>query len=168
MFVKADDVYFIAYNLLISLYELKATSTSRPFRDYRKLSFLIDFVADPRLTAILQDSKRFGIPPNSEDRHELSVAYSRGASRMPHSMRVICALESRGILSIERGNQSEGFDLWLHVEKLPGGFLADELYEVERSNISTLRAMWPQLRIVRLDTMLQNFFGVNGVEAWHA
>lgn len=168
MFIKSDDVYFIAYNILLLLADLGCNAASRPFKDYRKLSFLIDFISDPRLTAIIAEGKEHGLAPSSNDRHELSLAYSRGASRQHHVMRVICALETRRILTIERGTQHEGFDVHLNADALPSDFLPDDLYEVERQNIRTLRGISPQLRTLRLDTMLQQLFGANGVEVWHA
>ena len=168
MFIKGDDVYFIAYNILLLLADLNCNSNARPFKDYRKLSFLIDFISDPRLTAIVAESRSYNITPSSEDRHELSLAYSRGASRQHHVMRVICALETRDILSIERGTQNEGFDLYLRPGQIPENFLTDELYEVERQNTRTLRKLSPHLRTMRLDTMLQNLYGASGVEVWHA
>ena len=168
MFAKGDDFYFIAYNILLLLSDLGCDSANKVFKDYRKLSFLVDFISDPLLVGIVAESREAGVLPSSTDKHELSLAYSRGASRQHLVMRLICALETRGLLGIERGNQREGFDVFLHKDRLPGDFLNDELYEAERANIQTLRQLYPQVRMMKLTTLLQQLFTANGVEVWHA
>lgn len=168
MFAKGDDFYFITYNVLLLLSELGCDSAQRVFKDYRKFSFLVDFVSDPQLTEIVAESRDAGVTPSRGDRHELSLAYSRGTSRQHLVMRLICTLETKSLIGIERGTQKEGFDVFLHKEQLPDGFLNDALYESERENIRTLRGLFPQLRMMKLKTMLQQLFESNGVEVWHA
>ncbi len=168
MFAKGDDLYFIAYNLLIILRELGCVSEDKQFVDYRKLSFLIDFIADPRLANLISERKQFTSVLGSGEKHDLSLAYSHATSRMHSVMRLICALESKGLLSIARSTRNTGFDLYLHEDKLPSGFLDDDIYNVERQNLDILRKVFPRLRTLKLDTMLQQLFTDNGVDAWHA
>ena len=168
MFAKGDDFYFITYNVLLLLSELGCDSANRVFKDYRKLSFLVDFESDPKLTEIVAESRDAGVVPSSGDRHELSLAYSRGTSRQHFVMRLVSAIETKGLLGIERGTQQEGFDVFLHKDQLPADFLNDQLYETECENIRTLRRLFPQLRMMKLKTMFQQLFESNGVEVWHA
>jgi hypothetical protein len=168
MFAKGDDFYFIAYNVLLLLLDLGCDSSDKVFKDYRKLSYLVDFISNPLLIGIVAEGKEAGVARSSIDGHELSLAYSRGASRQHLVMRLLCALERKGLVGIERGTQQEGFDVFLRKNQLPSGFLDDQLYESERANIRTLRQLFPQLRIVKLKTLLQQLFAANGVEVWHA
>jgi hypothetical protein len=168
MFAKGDDLYFFAYNLLIALTDLGCNTESKSFIDYRKLSFLIDFVSDPRLTAQIVEAKALGGTLNSTDRHELTLAYSRGASRQNSVLRLISALERKGFVTIVRSTRHTGFDLYLQKDRLPAGFLEDELYDLEKQNLAKLRSLFPQLRVMKLSTLLQQLFSDNGVEVWHA
>jgi hypothetical protein len=168
MFIKGDDFYFIAYNSLLLLSELECDSQQRLFKDHRKLSFLVDFVSDPRLSEIVALAKDENCVPSTIDTHGLTLAYSHGASRQHITMRIACALETKGIMGIERGTQKEGFDVYLNRDRLPADFLSDDLYEVERHNIHTLRRLLPQLRVMKLRTMLGQLFVRNGVDVWHA
>lgn len=168
MFVKGEDFYFITYNILLLLNALRCDGPSRPFKDHRRLAFLIDFVADPRLTAII--NRRRLIPARSvhpRDRHELVRAYSNGSGRIHLVTRLVWAMETKGLVSIMRGDKAVAANVTLVPEKVPADFLGSELYEQERQNISALTTLMPKLRTSSLETTLDVLFRQQGVPTWH-
>src|SRR5688572_15311484 len=107
MFAAGEDFYFIAYSTLLILKGFDCISESKAFKDHRKLAFLIDFLADPKMTWLL-DNHPVGEPSSSSiaqtDKDRLYATHNRGFARIPLFFRVLVALERRSIIQTNKGD----------------------------------------------------------------
>ncbi len=53
MFIHGEDFNYLAYHVIVLLDTLKCDSASRPFKDHRKLAFLMDLVSSLHLAPML-------------------------------------------------------------------------------------------------------------------
>lgn len=164
MFVKGDDFYYLAYNTLILLHELGCSS--KPLKDHRKLAYVLDFVADPRLISILCRSRELMKRPNPRDRHELVRAYSDGAARVHLIARLVHAMEVRGLIQTERQSDTPAANLLLNSAAVPAAFFESDLYDQEKQNVIALQRIVPLLRTTTLQAMLRHLFTESGVHVW--
>ena len=165
MFITGEDFYFLTYNSLLILYAYGCIRDDKPFHDHRKLAYLVEFVADSRLTSILERTGA-GLIVNTSDRQLLVNAYSKGAGRIALLTRLSHALEEREILRVGGDPKHKCLDFWL-TEKMKGHPLFEnELFGTEKENIERLRSVYSRVRTVSLETMLDHLFQNRGVSTW--
>lgn len=168
MFIMGEDFNFLTYNILITLDALQCNVEKKAFIDHRKLAYLVDLVSSPILASILERFAKLGTKLNKKDVHALSVAYTNGASRKHFVTRIINSLCTRGMLRIARGSHDLDLKLWLNPDAIPASFLTSELYILERENLTRLKAVSKQIRILTFPTFLDKFFQDQGVRTWHS
>ena len=167
MFVKGEDFYFFTYNLLVLLDTLGCYDASKKFTDYRKLAFLIEFVANSSLGEVLQAYR--GMETNKinlVDKESLAKAYSDGMIRVNQIMRLIFYLEKKGVLSLERVSRGNTINLWLNKSNIPNEYLNKNLFKVEYENANFLKRWLPSLKRLTLKYLLEKIFGNYGIKTW--
>lgn len=168
MYSKGDDFYFLTYNLLVLASELKCTSEQKKFVDHRKAAFLLGFVSDPWISQLVLQNKGAERRPSSSDRADLAKIYADGSARIHLLTRLLFASERKGIVSLYPGTRGHSIDFSVNAENLPKAFLADPIFEMEKTNISLLRKHMANLRMAKFESFLERFFAENGVQTWHA
>lgn len=168
MYTKGDDFYFLTYNLLVLASELKCTSEQKKFVDHRKAAFLVGFVSDPWISKLVLQIKGSERLPSHSDRADLAKIYADGSARIHLLTRLLFASERKGIVSLYPGTRGHSIDFSVNMENLPEDFLANPIFEMEKTNISLLRKLMSTVRTSKLETFLQRFFADNGVQTWHA
>lgn len=160
MFSKGNDLYFIAYNLLVILYVLQCTG-ERKFKDYRKLAFLINFVSASDLIYII-NSDNFN--KNQIDKQKLEKVYSDGLIGMNELKRLVFVLEKRGIISIEKNKLNN--DIWLNMKNIPEDFFDKEVFGYEIENTQSLKSAIKRMNTLSLSNFLDKVFSKFDVDTW--
>ena len=166
MFLKGEDLYFIAYNTIVLLEVFSCKSQNSPLLDHTKIAFLIEFIADSRLASIINTQRERKNGLGDSDKRQLQAAYTQGLMRRHIIFRLVFALERKGILSLESKPDTGLVAVWLNTQKLPVGFFKTELYEDEFQNAAAIKNMIPRLRTIALDTLICKLFSDNGVHVW--
>lgn len=167
MFLKGEDLYFLTYNAMVLLKGFSCQSKMNAFYDCSKIAFLIDFIADSRLTGIITSIKQDGTELGDTDRQQLQSVYTEGLVRKHIVSRVVFALEKKGFVSLEMKHKAGIVNIWLEPKKIPINYFQTELYEAEFENVTALKGLLPRLRTMSLNTLLARIFQDNGVSKWH-
>nr|WP_128795743.1 hypothetical protein [Corallococcus coralloides] len=171
MFAAGEDFYFIAYSALLTLKGFDCISEAKPFKDHRKLAFLVDFLADSKLTWLL-GRHPVGEPSSSSiakaDKDRLYSAHNRGLARVPLFFRVLAALERRSIIQTKKGDAPGLLDMYIASPELVQSLWENPLFEVERQNFLVVKKRIPRLRTATLPLVLNRLFGDFGVKTWLA
>lgn len=166
MFLKADDFYYITYNIFILLNELKCYGNTRVFKDYKKLAYLLDFVSDKSLVDILHNYCEPESKPNASDKQVLYKIYSDGAGRINQLMRLLFALEKHGYVHLEKDKKNSNINIWIDKDSIPNSFFDSGIYYNEVENSKRLKNIIPRLSSLTLKILVQKIFDENGVRTW--
>ena len=163
MFVTGEDFYFLTYNILLLLKELKCDGQPRKFKDYRKLAFLIDFISDRHLVKILKKYDGQGFIWNNEDREALINTWSNGLIRIKLLARLLYALEQRDLISIEKDEGRKSMTIWYHKNDRTTKFYKENLFDIERQNAKSLNKTVKRLSNIRLEKLEEQLFNQYGI-----
>jgi hypothetical protein len=165
MFIKGEDFYFLTYNILIILKALKCISPEKKFRDYRKLSYLVDFVSDKKLIDILllsKDKNRVA----QDDREYLSRAFTNGEIRLNEVFKLLVSLEKRKIIVLDRDSGNNTINVSLNSSFNSINIFNDNLFEAENCNVEVLKKVSNKIAMAKLETVIDIFFKKYGVMTW--
>jgi hypothetical protein len=168
MFIKGEDYYFLTYNILILLKTLDCFENTKKFRDYRKISYLIDFISDSNLINILERYEQtFSL--NFLDKELLTRAYSNGMIRSSQILRLLFSLEKKGLIILERdSDDNELLDFYLKKENYPVDFFSNEIFNIEFQNANKLKQIVKRLSVLKFETVLDKLFKKYGISIWAA
>lgn len=161
MYIQSEDFYFLTYNTIILLHVLNCTNGERFLKDYRKLSFLMDFISNPYFASFLEKDSL-----SNSDVRELTRLYSNGILRLKEINKLYYTLDNRKIITLERKDNSDILNISLNESKLPGDFFDTELFEVEIENAKLIKSRLKRLTGITLDSLREKLFTDKGVKAW--
>lgn len=161
-FIKAEDIFFVVYNILIFLDLLECKSKEKAFKDWRKLSFIIYIISDKRKIEILKDIKN-GLE-NRNLSKELKEIYIEGIQNQNLIKHILLLLEKKEIIILEK--EKTQINVFLLKSNSTNEFLNNELFENDKININELKKILPKLRILTYKTFLQKVFEDSGVKIW--
>lgn len=167
MFIKGEDFYFLTYNILILLDLFGCTSENKRFKDYRKLAFLVDFVSDYNLVKIIQNQNNITLL-HSIDRELLIRSYTNGLVRSSEIIKLIFALEKKGILGLYKDSNSNQLDIYMIKESLPADLFDSNIFKIEFANLINLKASVNRISGLKLETLLEKLFYNYGITKWAA
>lgn len=162
-FISGEDFYFLAYSILLALHLLGGTA--RRIRDHRKISFLVQFLADDRLIGIIERTAEKGVG-NPVDRELLFSSYTKAELQKREVFKILFALEKRGFVGLERTDMAEVVDVTLIRDNLPKGFLESESFAKEKSNAAKLKKLLPRLASSSFEALINRLYRERGVKAW--
>lgn len=165
MFIKGEDFYFLTYNIIIILKVLDCTSAAKTFKDYRKLAFLVDFISDWSLLNILL-AYPTGKYVNTRDRESLTRSYSSGLVRMNEILKLLFALEKKGILQLVKNPSNGNLDLFLNKSAIPKDLFENDIFKFELDNANMLKKNFSRISSIKLETFLGNFYYNYGITKW--
>ncbi len=165
MFIKGEDFYFLTYNIIILLKTLDCTSESKTFKDYRKLAFLIDFIADWNLLNILLVYPN-GRSVNFRDKESLTRSYSSGLVRMNEILKLLLALEKKGIVGLTKNQTNGNLDVFLQKKSIPKEMFENEIFKFELDNTLMLKKNFNRISSNKLETILTTFYYNFGITKW--
>jgi hypothetical protein len=151
--------------IIIILNTLGCTSEAKTFRDYRKLAFLIDFVSDWSLLNILL-AYPTGKNVNYRDKESLTRSYSSGLLRMNEILKLLFALEKKGILGLSKNAKNGNLDIHLNKAAIPKDLFGNDIFKLEQDNANMLKKNFLKISVIKLDTLLNNFYHTYGITKW--
>jgi hypothetical protein len=163
MFSKGDDFYFLSYNILLILYGMDCFCGQRTFKDYRKLSFLIDFVSNRNLA---QTASSNMILLNPVDRELFTRAYANGMLRLNQVIRLLFTLEKRGFVTLERELGADTVNVCLNKEAIDKSFFNKDLFKPELNNLKLIKASVQRTTVLTLENLLTRLFDNHGIRRW--
>jgi len=166
MFLKGEDLYYLAYNSLVMLKEFECDTIETALLDYTKIAFLLEFVADNRLVDIVVAGDKSEGKHVTHNCRRLQAAYTQGLMRKHIIYRLMFALERKGLVSLQMNNNKGVVAVWMNNNKLPQGYFETELYESEVQNAKVIKKIHPRIRTMNLDTLLTRLYTDNGVQVW--
>lgn len=161
MFIKDEDYNFLAYNIFIILNGLGCTMGKSKLKDHRKLSFLIDFVANGKLIDIIEKSNR-SKTINDVDREILNHSYTNAVLRIKIINQLIFTLNNENIIEVsEKG--LERVNISLKKNNVDKEFFTGDLFKIERNNFKRLKKELQRITIIDLSNMLNQLYYNHGI-----
>lgn len=153
MFIQKEDYNFLTYNILLLLKHLKATSKESKFQDFRKISYLVQFVST---SPVFKDY----------DKRELSEIYSKSHLKKQLISHLILILKNKNYIGVDVNYHRNSLDVWIIENNIPADFFDEELFKKEIRNIQYIKSELPRLKILTLKTVVDTIFTKNKVITW--
>ncbi|MEN6461639.1 MAG: hypothetical protein ABFC94_09760 [Syntrophomonas sp.] len=99
-----------------------------------------------------------------KDIDKLQDVYSAAILRNKQFTRLTYALYKKEIIGM--GKSPTAINLWINSMEIDS-FLNKETFSVEYSNAYNLKKLYPRLRTITTETLIQHLFIENGVRTWH-
>lgn len=153
MFIQKEDYNFLTYNLLLLLKHLGATSKESKFQDYRKISYLIQFISTQ------SDFSNFS-------KEELALIYSKSHLKKQLLSHLILILKNKEFISVDVNYNRNSLDIWINEENIPDNFFDKTFFKKEIENIKVLKFELPRLKVLTLKNVVDTIFTNNKVITW--
>lgn len=153
MFIQKEDYNFLTYNFLLILKYLDANSKESKFQDFRKISYLVQFIST---------NTNF----NEYDKHELSQIYSKSHLKKQLLSHLILILKNKNYIGVDVNYYRNSLDVWIIEDNIPKDFFDKKLFKKEIENIKLLKSQLPRLKTLTLKTVVDNIFTKNQVITW--
>lgn len=153
MFIQKEDYNFLTYNIILILKHLDATSKKSKFQDFRKISYLVQFISTN---------------PNFKDydKRELSEIYSKSHLKKQLLSHLILILKNKNYIGVDVNFYRNSLDIWLIEDNIPIDFFDKKLFNKEIENIRYIKSELPRLKILTLKTVVDSIFTKNKVITW--
>lgn len=167
LFDKDKDACFLTYNILIILDFLGCYNFENGFVDYRKLSYLIDFVSSDILTNIIV---KFA-PPTTKEKIQLRNSYINASSRQNRIYLVLQALQQKGIINLIF-DKKDVFKNKLFIKEtkkdLVESIINKKYFKYEYENLKKFQdaKSIKGIRTYKFTTLLKQIYENNGVKVW--
>lgn len=162
MYLVEEDFYFLTYNAILILNFFKCVSAESAFKDYRKIAYLIDFVANKNLSNCLAISGS----SNVTVKDMLVQSYAVSVARSALLDRIAYALEKRGILTIIADEEKRRVDWVLNIGNLPKDYFSNSFFKTEEENLLILKKHFSTVRTATLKATLKKLYHNHGVSTW--
>lgn len=153
MFIQKEDYNFLTYNLLLLLKYLGATSKESKFQDYRKISYLIQFISTQSDFSNLS-------------KEELSLVYSKSHLKKQLLSHLILILKNKEFISVDVNYNRNSLDIWINEGNIPDNFFDKVFFKKEIENIKVLKSKLPRLKVLTLKNVVDTIFTNNRVITW--
>lgn len=153
MFIQKEDYNFLTYNLLLLLKYLGATSKKSKFQDYRKISYLIQFISTQSDFSSLS-------------KEELSLVYSKSHLKKQLLSHLILILKNKEFISVDVNYNRNSLDIWINEGNIPDNFFDKVFFKKEIENIKVLKSKLPRLKVLTLKNVVDTIFTNNRVITW--
>lgn len=163
MFISSDDFYLITYSVIIILDCLGCTK-GRAFKDYRKLSFIIELINNKRNMLILEATPLERL--HKSDKDFLFQSYTNGLAKRSETLKILFTLEKKGYVSLQQGSIETLVNITLNIDKLPKDFLSKKVFGTEYQNCQKFKAIIQRSTALTLDTFLSKIYRDRGVKIW--
>lgn len=161
MYIQSEDFYFLTYNIFILLKELGCVNEKRFFRDYKKISFLIDFISDPSLVYLIEKERLTEL-----DKKILAETYSSGLVRIKEMNKLIYSLAKRKVLNLSRRPSSHEVEISLNTNSIEKEFFSNELFKIEIDNINVIKQSVKRLSSLTIEGLESSLYKSRGVNTW--
>lgn len=165
-FIKLEDSYFLIYNILLILYDLKAIKFDNKIKDFRKISHLIQLISSEEFFQLFKDSYRIDGNLNRELKKFMKNTYIKNIEANEKIKLILLMLENNDYISLESEKNIISVALNKEKLKLISNFLNDNIFKCEKKRIEEILKIEPRIRSLKYSTFLERFYKINGVELW--
>lgn len=165
-FLVGEDFYFLTYTVLNAV-NVFTSAAGSAFKDHRKLSHLVQLIADERLVGLLSRYSDRKIS-NPVDREFLFAAFTRSELHKREVYKLLLALDKRGYVTLSKTTKPEALDVLLNRSQLPDAFLTSTEFDSERTNADHLKKLMPRLGSMTLETFMDRIYTSKGLSIWVA
>lgn len=164
MFMLTQDYYLMTYSIILLLQQLSATTAKTSLIGLSKMNILVELISNNKLLSIIETTRQTGrrVPVNDLD--YLDDVYHGLISREPILYRVFFILSHRKIISIEKAGTRD--IVFLKKESINDLFFDVNIFSEEIDNIKRIRTLFPHVKRMTKESLLQSIFIQNGVLAW--
>ncbi|AMR05749.1 hypothetical protein [Bacillus thuringiensis] len=164
LYNNSEDLYFLAYNLILILSVLDCKTNKSSFKDYRKLIFLIPIISNEKNTQLLLNYYKNDIKPNAHIIKELNRIYYDAIETITLIRYLLLILEKRNIIKIIV--EDKKVNIYLLENETIKMFIQDNKFEKEKRRIIDIKGKIKTLKRLNYMTFVNNFFKINGVAIW--
>jgi hypothetical protein len=168
MFNRDDDYYFITYNILIFLHTIGCVDDKSKFQDYTKLIYIIPFISYNYLLDIHIHYKETDRSLIDEELQFLSKTYIKSRMRVKLITSILFALERNNLITLEKNTIRNSIDIWVNQDKFPTSFASSSLYKLEVEQAGRFKKLFPKIKTIKTDTLIDSLFSSKGVTTWLA
>lgn len=165
LFQKDRDTCFLAYNILIILDYLKCYSLETSFKDYRKLSYLVDFTSSDILIGIFCKTGTF----KQKEFNLLKNSYINASSRQNQIFLLIQVLRQKEIVDLDLDTDDPLKNrLFIKNKEIIEPIIDKKKFYYEYRNIDLFNKS-PEIRALRsllLATLLDKIYSSRGIKVW--
>ncbi|MFF3025665.1 hypothetical protein ACFVRR_24095 [Gottfriedia sp. NPDC057948] len=162
MFNKESDYYFIAYNSLLILHTLSCYEGKSNFYDYRKLIYILPFIADKYLLQVVTKNSRL----REEEIKLLEDIHIKAKLREPILKSILFTLEKKGYLTLEKNNTRKSIDVKLTRNSIKREFFKSDMFNTEIQNINSFKSYYQRLSFLSIESLIEKLFKERGVIIW--
>ncbi|WP_078393437.1 hypothetical protein [Shouchella patagoniensis] len=162
MFSKDSDYYFITYNSLLILDNLKCYENKSNFCDYRKLIFILPFISEKNLLKLAIKQT----PLRNEELRILEDIYINAKLREPLLKSILFSMEKKGLIILEKNKSRKSIDVRLRTNVLSENYLNSSLFNIETNNLNNFKSKYKRLNVINLESLIDKLFKKNGVMIW--
>lgn len=165
-FVGNEDIYFLLYNILIFLKELKYTKESQAFIDYRKLGFITLLMSNTEYINYFEEyyGRLNFINPNM--RQDLKTLYLKGIHNNEKIKLLLLIMEKKGIINLIKEKNKSKSNLFLIDDKVVFNTFPNNIFNKEINNVHKIKEKEIRIRTIKYETFLDRLFSKSGVELW--
>jgi len=166
MYIQDEDLYYYTYIIFIILDFFKCYDEKSSFKDYRRLAYLIDFVADKSNLECMIIGR---INSQSQQINQLLLRlYSKAVLKENEILKLLLALEKNGYVDINVKNNKmteANISVFIIKRNIPSDFFNEKLFSSERENIALLCKNIKKLSILTRKTLIESLYG-NEEQKW--
>jgi len=153
MFIQKEDYNYLTYNLIILLNELDCIAENKSFNDFKKISYLVDFIGSTR------ELKDFS-------QNELGSIYSKTHLKKKLISHLLIVLKNKNYIGISINKTHLTFNIWLKKDNIPESFFNRELFKTEIENIKKIKKEVRGLKRTTVKTMVDILYTSKNVLTW--
>lgn len=164
LYNKDEDLYFLAYNVILVLSELDCTTEKSSFKDYRKLIFLIPIISDDKNTQLLLNYYKSSIKPNKYIIKELNRIYYNSIETITLLRYLLLILERKNVIKII--TEENKVNIILLKNKDIKQFVQNPIFFNEKIRLNEIKRKVKAIKRLNYITFVDGFFKMNGVAIW--
>ena len=157
MFVLEEDYYYITIKILLILRCLNCTK--KYFKDYQKLSFLLEFIKGDSYIRLLKKSILDSVNIHLEDREKLVNVYYKAKLNNAVIQRVLFFLEKKKIIELKKDIRTITIDIKLIEIELVDEIFKEDIFRKDEDICNMIKEIYPRVSSVKYDTFTEKVFG---------
>ena len=162
-FLSGEDFYFLTYLMLICLKEF--CGKNMIFNDHRKLTYLMQIIANSSVVNILIDNQEHG-QLNPSDKELLFDAYVKGSLHQRDVYKILRSLEKKGAVTVMHTDKVDCFNILFNNTKMMKSFFDTDLFNKEKNNIIIIKSTFKRINSLGLEGFISKFFDNYGLKLW--
>ena len=164
MYLVDEDYYFIIIKILLILDALGRGKSK--FIDYRKLSFIIEFIKDDSTMKLFRKSIEHNKSSKLHIDERLFTVYYNANMQQALIKRVLFFLEKRQLIVLFKNDKYACIDVSIVDNKEINEVLSSSIFNEDKEHINEIRQNINKIKSIKYDTFIEKVFGNREVSKW--